>query len=145
MLNALICLLGMAVLVGVAFAFSVERGAINWRTVSLALLLQLLFGAVVLYDPDSQSFAQSSNTLSHRRRDHTASRLPDGTVLILGGRSYDWSGTEYAFSYHSSAELYEPASDSFVVLPAAMSTPRVGWAAINTRGSRASSRPKIRF
>ena len=49
MLNALICLVGMAVLVGVAYAFSVERRTINWCTVSLALLLQVIFGAVVLY------------------------------------------------------------------------------------------------
>ena len=50
-MSALICLLGMAVLVGIAFASSTNRSAVNWRTVGLALLLQALLGALVLYVP----------------------------------------------------------------------------------------------
>lgn len=50
-MSALICLLGMAVLVGIAFASSTNRSAVNWRTVGFALLLQALLGAVVLYVP----------------------------------------------------------------------------------------------
>lgn len=50
-MSALICLLGMAVLVGIAFASSTNRSAVNWRTVGFALLLQALLGALVLYVP----------------------------------------------------------------------------------------------
>jgi len=50
-LSALICLLGIAVLIGIAFASSVNRSAVSWRTVGFALLLQALLGALVLYIP----------------------------------------------------------------------------------------------
>ncbi len=52
--NALICLAGIAALVAVAYAFSVDRAGINWRTVLLALGLQAVFGALVLYIPAGQ-------------------------------------------------------------------------------------------
>ena len=54
MLNALICLVGVLVLIAVAYAFSVERRAINWRTVGMALGLQAFFCALVLYVPAGQ-------------------------------------------------------------------------------------------
>lgn len=50
-MSALICLLGIAVLVGIGAASSTNRSAINWRTVGFALLLQALLGALVLYVP----------------------------------------------------------------------------------------------
>ena len=50
MFDALICLAGIVVLIA-GFALSTDRATINWRMVSLALLLQVLFGALVLYVP----------------------------------------------------------------------------------------------
>lgn len=55
MINPLICLVGILVLVGIAFLFSTNRQGINWRTVSLALLLQIVVGALVLYVPVGQA------------------------------------------------------------------------------------------
>jgi len=55
MLNALICLIGVALLVGIATLFSMQRKAINWRTVLLALAMQGGIGAVVLYVPAGQA------------------------------------------------------------------------------------------
>jgi CNT family concentrative nucleoside transporter len=46
---AWIGLVGMAVIIGTAFAFSKNRRAINWRTVGWAFALQLLFAFLVLY------------------------------------------------------------------------------------------------
>jgi len=51
MFDALICLAGIAVLMGLAFALSTDRATINWRMVLLALMLQVVFGALVLYVP----------------------------------------------------------------------------------------------
>ena len=50
-MSAFISLAGVAVLFFVAFASSTARGAINWRTVCLALLLQFSLGGIVLYLP----------------------------------------------------------------------------------------------
>ena len=62
MINPLICLVGVAVLVGLAFLFSTERKGVNWRTVGLALLMQVSFGALVLYVPVGQVILQAMTT-----------------------------------------------------------------------------------
>ena len=48
-MNILVSLLGMAALLGFAFAISKNRRAINVRTVGLAFALQFSIGAVILY------------------------------------------------------------------------------------------------
>jgi len=50
-MSALISLVGIAILFTVAFLSSTNRRHINWRTVSLALLLQFTLGGIVLYLP----------------------------------------------------------------------------------------------
>lgn len=50
-MSALISLVGIAVLFLAAYASSTERRSINWRTVGLALLLQITLGGIVLYLP----------------------------------------------------------------------------------------------
>ena len=50
----MISLVGMAVLVLVAILLSTQRRAIKWRTVSVALALQVLIGAFALYVPWGQ-------------------------------------------------------------------------------------------
>ncbi|MEM7077610.1 MAG: NupC/NupG family nucleoside CNT transporter [Pseudomonadota bacterium] len=54
-MNALICLLGIAVLVVLALLLSTDRRNVNWRTVGFALALQAGFGAIVLYVPPGQA------------------------------------------------------------------------------------------
>ena len=55
MISALLCLVGALVLVAVAFALSIDRANINWKTVALAFALQIGLGAIVLYVPLGQS------------------------------------------------------------------------------------------
>ena len=62
MLNALICLVGVAALVGIATLFSVQRQAINWRTVLYALAMQAGLGALVLYVPVGQLILAAMTT-----------------------------------------------------------------------------------
>lgn len=45
---------GMVVVLGIAWLLSVDRRRINYRTVSLALLVQIVFGVLVLYVPAGQ-------------------------------------------------------------------------------------------
>ncbi len=56
LVNILRGLLGMAVLIGIAFLFSTDRKAINWRTVGTGLLIQLVLAIGILFVPYLQSF-----------------------------------------------------------------------------------------
>ena len=59
-------LIGLAVVLAVAFALSKNRRAIRWRTVGWALALQMAFGLLVLYwDRGKQALESFSNGVSH--------------------------------------------------------------------------------
>ena len=65
-----------------------------------------------LFDPSTEIFTTTGN-MSARRANHTATLLPDGTVLIVG-RGWFWSGnSEYFYSTGNSAELYDPVTGTF--------------------------------
>jgi len=68
-----------------------------------------LLASTERYDPTSGRFIPAAN-MTTTRRGHTATLLPDGRVLIVGGYGGDTSvwGTPLA-----SAELYDPSSDRF--------------------------------
>jgi WD40 repeat protein len=72
-----------------------------------------------IYDPRSGQFTLTAD-MNEARSGHTATMLPDGQVLIVGG----W--TEGGRS--STAELYDPASGSFR-MAASMSAPRASMTA----------------
>ena len=61
-----------------------------------------------LYDPATGTFTSIGN-MNTGRTGHTATLLPNGQVLIAGGFDY-WN----ALSSASSAELYDPATGSFI-------------------------------
>ncbi len=59
-------LIGLAVVLAVAFALSKNRRAIRWRTIAWAFALQMAFGLVVLYwEPGKQGLESFSNGVSH--------------------------------------------------------------------------------
>jgi Galactose oxidase, central domain len=59
-----------------------------------------------LYDPATGSFAPTAGSLDDARRDHSATLLSDGSVLVAGGRGSDLSPL-------GSAELYDPSNDGW--------------------------------
>jgi uncharacterized repeat protein (TIGR01451 family) len=60
-----------------------------------------------LYDPVSGTFALTA-PLATRRQDHTATLLPDGTVLIAGGRYFDFFIGPYGgYVDLASTEIYD--------------------------------------
>lgn len=62
-----------------------------------------------LYDPETGTFTPTGS-MTVGRCGHTATLLPDGKVLIVGGWTYWWY---YGWVTLRSAELYDPATGSF--------------------------------
>jgi MBG domain/Bacterial Ig-like domain (group 2)/Abnormal spindle-like microcephaly-assoc'd, ASPM-SPD-2-Hydin/Kelch motif/Galactose oxidase, central domain len=60
-----------------------------------------------LYDPSTGLFTPTGSMVAAPREFHTATLLPNGKVLIVGGYDY------YANGAQSSAELYDPATNTF--------------------------------
>ena len=77
-----------------------------------------------LFDPASKSFAQSA-TMAISRFGHSAVRLLDGRVLVMGGTSF--CNTVFC-SQTATAELFDPATESFTS-PGSMLSARTGFSA----------------
>ncbi len=93
MINALICLVGIAVLIGLAFAASTDRAGINWRTVGYAVGLQATFGALVLYVPLGQAVLSAMTTGVGA----VLSYASDGIVFMFGDIGRGNFGLVFAF------------------------------------------------
>jgi hypothetical protein len=63
-----------------------------------------------VYDPNKNTFTSTGN-MTVARESHTANLLKDGKVLITGGHH----GRRSSIKIFSSAELYDPASNSFTL------------------------------
>ena len=77
-----------------------------------------------LFDPASKSFAQSA-TMAISRFGHSAVRLLDGRVLVMGGTSF--CNTVFC-SQTATAEIFDPATESFTS-PGSMLSARTGFSA----------------
>jgi hypothetical protein len=73
------------------------------------------------FDPQAGSFTVLSSALATDRWDHTATLLPDGRVLITGGRN--------AGGYLASAETFDPATETFSPVAGSLTTARAGHSA----------------
>jgi galactose oxidase-like protein len=73
-----------------------------------------------LFDPSANTFTTIGN-MTRARGEHTATLLPNGQVLIAGGFVNSGCGSATALS---SAELFDPASNSFTALSSTMSAAR---------------------
>lgn len=88
-MSVLNSLLGMAVLLGIAFALSRHRRAVNWRTVGVAFALQLGLGAFVLYSPQGRA---------------VLAKLSEGVVAVM---DYGNSGIAFLFGGLVDAKMFE--------------------------------------
>jgi len=66
-------------------------------------------GSAELFDPATRTF-RSVASLVGRRWNHTATLLPDGRVLIVGGFDSSYEGAQIALS---SMELFDPHTETF--------------------------------
>ena len=88
-MSVLNSLLGMAVLLGIAFALSRHRRAVNWRTVGVAFALQLGLGAFVLYSPQGRE---------------VLAKLSEGVVAVM---DYGNSGIAFLFGGLVSSKMFD--------------------------------------
>lgn len=64
-----------------------------------------------LYDPVADSWSQTGS-LTAPRQSHTATPLPDGTALVIGGT---WKNSSISNAIHAFAEMYDPATEAWSV------------------------------
>ena len=83
-------------------------GAINGASSGIPL------ASAELYNPSTNSW-QAVGPMSETRRNHTATLLNDGTVLVAGG---------YNGSYINSPEIYNPSLQTFAPTATSMAGPR---------------------
>ena len=76
-----------------------------------------------LYDPATNAFTTLAGTMRSGRTNHTATRLPNGRVLLTGGQDNN-NGDGL-----NSAELYDPTTQTFTAVAATMRSPRGGHGA----------------
>ena len=86
-----------------------------------------------LYDPLTGLFVATAS-MSTGRIGHTATLLPDGTVLIAGGFK-DYSSSGRGYESYNSAEIYDPVTASFSATDP-MNTARFWHAATILRDGR---------
>lgn len=82
------------------------------RTASTAATGVVLATAEV-YDPATNSWAETAGPMNVARRSHTATLLPNGKVLIAGGGNGVSTTTSQAIQ---SAELFDPATGTFTLI-----------------------------
>ena len=93
-------LLGMAVIIGLAWLFSTNRKAINWRVVITGLGLQLVLALSILYIPFIQTVFDVVSKIF---------------VKIL---SFTEAGTEFLFASHASGVIESPLLNfAITILP----------------------------
>src|SRR5262249_26162112 len=77
-----------------------------------------------IYDPATNSIA-ATGSMSAQRQHHTATPLPDGTVLVTGGYYFSGNTTVYL----ATAELYHPNTGTWELLASTMSAARANHTA----------------
>jgi hypothetical protein len=80
--------------------------------------------AAAIYDPATRRWTRVAD-MNYGRTGHTATALPNGTILVTGGAS-SINGVQ---AWLNNAELYDPATNTWIVLASSMGTGRAGHAA----------------
>ena len=120
-LERMVGLVGMAVMLGIAWLLSSSRGKVNWRLVGMGLVVQVAFAFLVLKTPVGRGLFQGANAVFLKLLEFTK----EGAAFIFGGLVDDMvpvgtlSGEPPELTPVSSPELWvnTGASIAFFVLP----------------------------
>ncbi len=93
-MHSLISLLGMLVLIGIAFSLSTDRSAINRRTVAIAFVLQAALAALILYVP----FGRDLLTWVANGVQYVINYGNDGVDFVFGGKAKESLGFTIALN-----------------------------------------------
>ena len=79
-------MLGMVVLLAIAYVFSNNRKAVNWKMVGTGLLFQLILAIGILYVPFVQVFFEfkKSENIHRGGKSHENVHITDGLILSMG-------------------------------------------------------------
>jgi hypothetical protein len=91
------------------------------------------FPAAERYSPSDGSVRATQGSMHNLRAGHTATLLASGELLLAGGVDQSPSGAEFSLGVLPTAELYQPDTDSFLLLPP-MSEPRANHSATLLEG-----------
>lgn len=89
----------------------------------------IVLNTAEIYDPVTNTWAETTTPMNVARRSHTATLLPNGKVLIAGGGNAVSTFTQQPIQ---SVELFDPATGSFTLI-GNMITKRLGHSAILLR------------
>ena len=78
-----------------------------------------------LYDPVANTFTALTSRMRSARTDHAATRLVDGRILLTGGQTNNNNGDGT-----NTAELFDPATQTFTPVTATMASPRGAHASV---------------
>ena len=82
----MISLFGILLLLGIAYALSSKRSAINWRTVGGAFAIQALLGAFILYVPAGKEMLLSASefvaSILEKGQDGLIARVDNGIFAL---------------------------------------------------------------
>ena len=97
-----ISLLGIFVLLGIAYAFSTNRKAINARTVLGALTIQVTIGGIVLFFPFGKDFLKSISDVVSSVLEHSKTGIDFLFGPLVSDKMIDvFGGTGFIFALHA--------------------------------------------
>lgn len=96
-MGLLMSVVGIAVLLGIGFLLSKHKSRINWRTVLVALLIQVLFGGFVLFVPVGQQVLLAVSNAFVALLGYAN----EGINFLLGGFLTDISKVGFVFAFRA--------------------------------------------
>ena len=100
----------------------IAGGASSYSTLSASTMV---WNTASIYDPTTGR-SVATGAMNVPRTMHTATLLPNGCVLVAGG----WNVTNGTVTYLQSAELWDPLTGAWTLLPSLMQSARFFHAAI---------------